>query len=82
MILKMKLTQAQVGSHAHIVGFVEEWDLKFQNRLVELGFGIGQEVFCVRKTPLKGPLVFKTGDALYSLGRDVTDFIIIQKRTE
>ena len=76
MILKMKLSQAPLGDQVKISGFSPEWNEKFQHRLVELGFGVGHAVTCVRKTPFRGPQIFRAGDTLYSLGKDVTDFIL------
>ncbi len=78
IILKMTLTKIDIGPTVKIAGFAPNWDIKYQTRLIELGFGVGQQVLCVRKTPLKGPIVFKTGDTLYSLGREVTDHILIE----
>ncbi|MFC6441648.1 FeoA family protein [Bowmanella sp. JS7-9] len=44
-------------------------------RLSEMGFTPGQDVYCLRRSPLQGPLVVQLGDCVYSLERDVANQI-------
>ncbi len=78
MFLKMNLSQAPLGKDIRILGYQSEWNEKFQQRLMELGFGCGHIVTCIRKTPMNGPQVFRSADTLYSLGSDVTEFIFVE----
>lgn len=40
-------------------------------RLNEMGFATGQLIQCLRRSPLKGPLVLQLGDCVYSLEQSI-----------
>jgi len=46
-------------------------------RLNEMGFGAGQAIRCLRRSPLKGPLVLQVGDCVYSLEQSLANRINI-----
>lgn len=47
------------------------------HRLNEMGFAAGQGVQCLRRSPLKGPLVLQLGDCVYSLEESIANRINI-----
>lgn len=67
----MTLWELRPGSVGIIQGIPESLEARFQDRLVELGFGAGQQVECLRKTAFGGPGVYRVGDSIFSLGSDV-----------
>lgn len=46
-------------------------------RLNEMGFAAGQAIQCLRRSPLKGPLVLQVGDCVYSLEQSIANRINI-----
>ncbi|MBU3006043.1 FeoA family protein [Paraglaciecola arctica] len=46
-------------------------------RLNEMGFSSGQAVQCLRRSPLKGPVVLQVGDCVYSLEQSIASSINI-----
>ncbi|MDU0355435.1 FeoA family protein [Paraglaciecola aquimarina] len=46
-------------------------------RLSEMGFAAGQSIQCIRRSPMKGPLVLQLGDCVYSLEQSIADRINI-----
>ena len=46
-------------------------------RLNEMGFAAGQAILCLRRSPLRGPLVLQVGDCVYSLEQSIADRINI-----
>ncbi|MFT5925118.1 MAG: ferrous iron transport protein A [Paraglaciecola sp.] len=46
-------------------------------RLNEMGFAAGQSILCLRRSPLKGPLVLQVGDSVYSLEQSIANRINI-----
>ncbi|MFQ3191682.1 MAG: ferrous iron transport protein A [Paraglaciecola sp.] len=46
-------------------------------RLNEMGFAAGQSIQCLRRSPLKGPLVLQVGDCVYSLDQGIANRINI-----
>ncbi|WP_158967641.1 FeoA family protein [Paraglaciecola sp. L3A3] len=46
-------------------------------RLSEMGFAAGQVIQCLRRSPMKGPLVLQLGDCVYSLEQDIANRINI-----
>ncbi|MDP5030825.1 MAG: ferrous iron transport protein A [Paraglaciecola sp.] len=46
-------------------------------RLNEMGFASGQLIQCLRRSPLKGPLVLQLGDCVYSLEQSIATRINI-----
>lgn len=47
------------------------------HRLNEMGFVTGQMTQCLRRSPLKGPLVLQLGDSVYSLEQSIANRINI-----
>lgn len=52
-------------------------DELYRNRLNDLGFMVGEAVACVRQTPFKGPRLFKIGDSVFSLDRDLAQSVMV-----
>jgi len=46
-------------------------------RLNEMGFAAGETIQCLRRSPLKGPLVIQVGDCVYTLEQSIADRINI-----
>ncbi|MFT4810046.1 MAG: ferrous iron transport protein A [Paraglaciecola sp.] len=46
-------------------------------RLNEMGFAAGQSILCLRRSPLKGPIVLQVGDCVYSLEQSIANHINI-----
>ena len=49
-----------------------------QLRLHDLGFTAGQHVECLHEAPLGGPKVFRIGDAVFSLARDLASAVEVR----
>ncbi|WP_158769478.1 FeoA family protein [Paraglaciecola sp. L1A13] len=47
------------------------------NRLLEMGLSDGQTVRCLRRSPLRGPLVVQIGDCVYTLEQSIADKVAI-----
>ncbi len=47
------------------------------HRLNEMGFAAGQVIQCLRRSPMKGPLVLQLGDCVYSLEQSIATRINI-----
>jgi ferrous iron transport protein A len=47
-------------------------------RLNEMGFAAGQIIQCLRRSPLRGPLVLQLGDCVYSLEQSIASRINIR----
>lgn len=52
-------------------------DKSYRNRLHDLGFLVGEVVACVRRTPFQGPRLFKIGDSVFSLDRDIAQSVMV-----
>ncbi|MCF2946588.1 ferrous iron transport protein A [Paraglaciecola aquimarina] len=46
-------------------------------RLNEMGFASGQGIKCLRRSPLRGPIVLQLGDCVYSLEQNIANRINI-----
>lgn len=49
----------------------------YRNRLYDLGFLVGEAIACVRRTPFQGPRLFKIGDSVFSLDRDIAQSVMV-----
>jgi ferrous iron transport protein A len=47
-------------------------------RLNEMGFAAGQSIQCLRRSPLKGPLVLQVGDCVYPIEQSIVNRINIK----
>lgn len=47
------------------------------NRLLEMGITAGQSIRCLRRSPLKGPLVVQIGDCVYSLEQNIANKVAV-----
>jgi|TARA_R110000744_G_scaffold9682_25_gene30830 Fe2+ transport system protein FeoA len=47
------------------------------NRLLEMGLTDGQSVRCLRRSPMRGPLVVQIGDCVYTLEQSIADKVAI-----
>lgn len=48
-----------------------------QIRLSEMGFAVGEELICVKRSPFNGPMVVQVQDCVYSLDRQLAEHINI-----
>ncbi|EKE82904.1 FeoA family protein [Idiomarina xiamenensis] len=48
-------------------------------RLHEMGFNAGQAILCLRRSPLRGPLVVQVGDCVYSLEQEVAQAVLLEQ---
>lgn len=48
------------------------------SRLNEMGLCAGQVILCLRRSPLKGPLVLQLGDCVYSIEQSIARRIEIK----
>lgn len=47
------------------------------NRLLEMGITAGQSIRCLRRSPLRGPLVVQIGDCVYSLEQSIANKVAV-----
>lgn len=71
----MTLWELQAKQLAHVQHFHADLSTTVANRLEEMGFCQGQPIMCLRRSPLKGPLVVQLGDCVYSLEQSVAEQI-------
>ena len=71
----MTLWDIPVKNHARIDVLSQTLSPAVAGRLSEMGFTPGQDVYCLRRSPLQGPLVIQLGDCVYSLERDIANKI-------
>lgn len=79
IIINMSLWDLEIFQDAVVVGFAPHLQQDFVVRLREIGFHESNQVSCIKKTPLKGPRVYRVGDALFSLAQDVAAAILIER---
>ncbi len=73
----MKLSELPAKSEAAIIGFAKDFEVSHARRLREIGFYENNTVYCLRRTPFQGPLVFRVGNAIFSIGKDVASKILV-----
>lgn len=73
----MTLWDLQQKTSAVVTGFAPEISDKYQQRMAELGFAHGEQVTCIKKTPFNGPRVYKIGDSVFSVDKDIASQILI-----
>ncbi|RUO79976.1 ferrous iron transport protein A [Idiomarina tyrosinivorans] len=71
----MTLWDLQANQIAHVQNFHNALSTTVANRLEEMGFCQGQPIVCLRRSPLKGPLVVQLGDCVYSLEQTIAEQI-------
>ena len=71
----MNLWDLPQFSQASIKSYKDSIPGNYQLRLRELGFEEGERVTCLRSAPFGGPKVFKVGDSVFSLAKDVAEEI-------
>jgi ferrous iron transport protein A len=54
----------------------------YRKRLSELGLQDGEVVECVRHVPFGGPRIYKIGDCVYSIARDIAAEVEILPTTD
>ncbi len=68
----------------HACGVIQSYDSNLPNsslqRLRDLGFAEGEGVECIQRLPLGGPRVYRMGDSVFSLDRDIA--IAVKVRTK
>jgi ferrous iron transport protein A len=47
------------------------------NRLLEMGITAGQPIRCLRRSPLRGPLVVQIGDCVYTLEQSIANKVAV-----
>ena len=75
----MTLWDLSKNTHATIISFFSELDNTIATRLLEMGFESNQTVFCIRRSPLSGPIVIQLGDSVFSLEQEIAQHIFIQE---
>lgn len=63
---------------AVLKGFETTTPDRYKSRLCELGFEEGGEVTCMRVTPFGGPRVYKIGDGVFSIDREMAKQILVK----
>ena len=71
----MTLWNLQENSQAIVGSLSARIPLTYQKRLIELGFHENEKVMCVKRTPAGNPRLFRVGDSVYSLEKEIADAI-------
>jgi ferrous iron transport protein A len=77
----MTLWDLHQQKSAELTGFHTATPECYRSRLCEIGFDQGEHVTCLRVTPFGGPRVYRIGDGMFSLDRELALQILI-KATE
>ncbi len=68
---------------AHEKASIDQIDAAIPNqyimRLAELGMRRGSEVECLRESPFAGPKSFHVGDGIFSLDRQIAQYIHVSR---
>lgn len=54
----------------------------YQKRLKDLGFHVEEKITCIKRTIAGGPRLYRIGNCVYSLERDIADAIIVKSEAE
>lgn len=73
------LWQLAANTQAEIAGFCQSLDQHLLTRLSEMGFLVGTQVTCIKRTPLNGPMVIEVGGCVYSLDDDLARFVFLSR---
>lgn len=73
----LTLWDIKVKQNAQINSLCSSLNGAVSQRLDEMGFNPGQNVICLRRSPLKGPVVVQIGDSVYSLEQEVANKILL-----
>jgi Fe2+ transport system protein FeoA len=74
----MQLWELQAGVCARVSHLSKIIDAKLHERLAEMGFDIGQDVACVRRSPFGGPIVVSLGGTIIALEQSIAALIQVQ----
>ncbi len=65
------------------VATISRFDSNLQNksleRLNDLGFRLGEEISCLQNNFMGGPSVYKIGDSVFSLAKEIAESITINE---
>jgi len=75
----MSLWNLKEKEIAIICGLSENIPDRYRRRLRELGFHVDEKVLCVKRTFAGGPRLYRIGNCVYSLERDIADAIEVRK---
>jgi len=75
----MTLWEMKAKHNARIDALSESLSTAVAGRLSEMGFNPGQQIVCLRRSPMQGPLVVQLGDCVYSLEREVANKITLSQ---
>lgn len=78
----MKLWDLPQKTKARVSGFANEISAQYRLRLDELGFARGEEITCLKRLPFNGPGVYKIGDSVFSIDREIADQILISSEQQ
>jgi ferrous iron transport protein A len=82
IILIMNLWNLPKDKKARVSRLEPALSVSYQRRLGELGFREGDEVVCLRNTPFGGPRIYKVGDSVFSIARDVAENITVVEESK
>lgn len=75
--VRMTLWDLPQNAKALVSGFAQEISDKYRLRLDDLGFASGEEVTCLKTIPFNGPRVYKIGDSVFSVDREIASQILV-----
>ena len=74
----MKLWDLPPSTRATVKTIAAKLSPEYRKRLGELGLLDGETVECLRHTPFGGPRIYKIGDCVFSIARDIAAEVEIQ----
>ncbi len=75
----MNLWNLKEKAEAVISGLSDDIPERYRRRLRELGFHVDERIVCVRRTFAGGPRLYRVGNCVYSLERDIADEIEVRE---
>ena len=61
-----------------LVGFDPALSDRYRGRLQEIGFQLGEQVYCQHRTGCGAPRVYRVSNATYSLDQELAEHILVQ----
>ncbi|MCB0357754.1 MAG: ferrous iron transport protein A [Bdellovibrionales bacterium] len=60
------------------IKWVEDLSPTIQQRLIDLGFAVGETILCVKIPPFNGPRMFQNSHGIYSIEQEVARCIGVE----
>ena len=78
----MNMWQLSIHQKAKITSFAEDLSSQDKIRLEDLGFKINEQISCLRRIPLGGPVLFQTQLTVFALEKELAQKVFVESLHE